>query len=311
MRKLIALAILLVVVAALYYGWSQLRPHPGDDSADPDSQTLLVPTTPAQPGQRTLELLGIPVTVTAAGDLVPDTRIKQLFDTFAGQNTEEPVDTWKQNILLPFSDQLPAPALAQLQELLNRYVEFNLALQLLPLEGAPDLAAVLTRVAELREHYLGKDVARQMYADWAALEDFTRQYIDIMTRNRDPAQAQTQLQALADTLPEPVRPRALSMFRHNDEEMSVPRIAKVNPEAYARMLQEQAAIALIETQLLFDEPSPEFMERYEEYVDAQRDVLKPDVDLREQQERLKTLRARYFSGADILRVETLDRAEAF
>lgn len=311
MRILTALAIALLAAVLFFYWLQPGTPDSTSEDAEPGEETLLIPASQNQAGQRTLELLDIPITVTAAGDLVPDTRIKQLFDTFADQHIEEPVDGWKQQILLQFSDQLPAPALAQLQELLNRYVEFNLALQLLPMEGAPNLSAVLQRVRELREHYLGKAVADTMYADWNELEAFTRQYLEIMTRNRNPEESQSQLETLAEALPEPVQQRALSMIRHSDEEVSVPRIAKVDPDAYSRMLQEQVAIALIETQLLFDEPSPEFMDRYEHYAEERQTLLKPDVDVREQLDQLKELRAKYFSGADVLRVETLDRAEAF
>lgn len=311
MRKFTVLA-MLAFAAVLLFFW--LPAEVDDNGQDPGAETAAPPssdTAASAPGERVITLLDIPIRVSASGDLVQDTRIKQLFDRFAAEHTEEPVDGWKQSILQTYADQLPAPALAQLQELLNRYVEFNLALQLLPLEGAPDLNGVLARVRELREHYLGKAASDSIYADWSALEKFTHQYLDIMTRNRDPAQSEAELEDLARALPEPVQERALSMIRHNDEEMSVQRIAKVDPVAYGRMLQEQAAIALIETQLLFDEPSPEFMERYEQYAQERQARLQENVDLRLQQDQLKDLRAKYFSGADQLRVETLDRAEAF
>lgn len=311
MRKFTVLA-MLALAAVLLFLW--LPAEVDDNDQDPGTETAAPPssdTAASAPGERVITLLDIPIRVSASGDLVQDTRIKQLFDRFAAEHTEEAVDGWKQSILQSYADQLPAPALAQLQDLLNRYVEFNLALQLLPLEGAPDLNGVLARVRELREHYLGKAASDSIYADWSALEKFTHQYLDIMTRNRDPAQSEAELEDLARALPEPVQERALSMIRHNDEEMSVQRIAKVDPVAYGRMLQEQAAIALIETQLLFDEPSPEFMERYEQYAQERQAQLQENVDLRLQQDQLKDLRAKYFSGADQLRVETLDRAEAF
>ena len=316
MRKFTVLAILALAAILLFF-WP---PAEVDDNGQDSGTDTTAPTSSdsaasdsaaSAPGDRVVTLLDIPIRVSASGDLVQDTRIKQLFDRFAAEHTEEAVDGWKQTILQSFAGELPAPALTQLQDLLNRYVEFNLALQLLPLEGAPDLNGVLARVRELREHYLGKAASDSIYADWSALEKFTHQFLDIMTRNRDPAQSEAELEKLARTLPEPVQERALNMIRHNDEEMSVSRIAKVDPVAYGRMLQEQAAIALIETQLLFDEPSPEFMERYDEYAQQRQSLLKENVDLRLQQDQLKELRAKYFSGADQLRVETLDRAEAF
>src|SRR5690606_12569967 len=109
-------------------------------------------------------------------------------------------------------NQLPAAAQAQLQELFSRYVEFNLALQLLPMEGAPNLAAVLQRVQQLRQHYLGNETAQLMYADWSALEDFTRQYLHIMAATTDPQAARAQLQSLAQQLPHTVQQRALGII---------------------------------------------------------------------------------------------------
>lgn len=311
MRKITVLAI-AVLAAVLLLFWL-----PGEIRNSDLYDTPTGFTTPDAsgnmplPGERVVMVQGIPIRVSVAGDLVLDTRIKQLFDRFAAEHTEDAVDGWKHTILGPYAGELPAPALRQLQDLLNRYVEFNLALQLLPLEGAPDLTGVLLRVKELREHYLGQAASDLVYADWVALEAFTHQYLDIMTRNRDPEQSQVQLETLAHALPEPVQERALSLIRHNDEEISVQRIAQVDPDAYRRMLQEQVAIALIETSLLFDEPSPEFMERYEQYAQERQTQLKSDVDLRDQQDQLDGLRAKYFSGSDLLRVETLDRAEAF
>ena len=310
MRKFTVLAIAALAAILLLF-WLPAKVHNGDTSGEVGAPSSDTTDSAATPGERVILLQDIPIRVSAAGDLVPDTHIKQLFDHFTAEHTEEAVDGWKQTILQQFADELPAPALAQLQDLLNRYVEFNLALQLLPLEGAPDLTGVLLRVKELREHYLGQTASQQIYADWVELEAFTHRFLDIMTRNRDPNQSEVELEQLARELPEPVQERALSMIRHNDEEMSVQRIAKVDPDAYRRMLQEQVAIALIETSLLFDEPSPEFMERYEQYAQERQTQMQDGVDLRLQQDQLNSLREKYFSGSDLLRVETLDRAEAF
>lgn len=309
MRKLIIMLVVVATAINLVYWLSR-----GDDTPSPVDETVsnrdgadeITTPTPA----RTVKLEGVPIQVSAAGELIVDTRIKQLFDLLASQNTEEPVDHWKHQILQQFQSKLPPAALAQLQDAFDRYVEFNLALQLLPMEGAPNLQAVLQRVQTLREHYLG-EYAAPMFDDWKALEDFTHQYLTLMTQNRDDSATLAQLESLATALPEPVQQRALNMIRHSAEDFAVDDMAALQPDAYARMLQEQAAVTLIETTLLFDEPSPEFMAQYEQYSEQKRDVLLSELSAQEQQEKLATLRREYFSGSDVLRVETLDRAEAF
>lgn len=309
MRKIILMLVVVATIINLVY-WLDRR---DDDISTVDeagaggerSATVSAPI-PA----RTVKLKGVPIQISATGELIVDTRIKQLFDLLASQNTEEPVDGWKHQILQQFSTKLPPTALAQLQDAFDRYVEFNLALQLLPMEGAPNLQAVLQRVQTLREHYLG-EYATPMFDDWKALEDFTQQYLTLMTQNRDDNATLAQLEALAAALPEPVQQRARNMIRHSAEDFAVDDMAALEPEAYTRMLQEQAAVTLIETTLLFDEPSPEFMAQYELYSEKKRDVLLSELSAQEQQEKLAALRREYFSGSEILRVETLDRAEAF
>lgn len=306
MRKLILMLVIVATLINLIY-WLARDKHP---------QTSSLPAEPGEsysaavPGERTIRLREVPLRVDADGNLMVDTRVRQLFDTLAAEHQEEPVDQWKHQVLQSFRDQLPAPALATLQEAFDRYVEFNLALQLLPMEGAPHLQAVLQRVQALRQHYLGP-YAASLYEDWSALEAFTQQYLAIMTQNRDDAASRQQLEALASQLPAPVQARARNMIRHSSEDFAVDDMASLEPEAYNRMLQEMAAVSLIETTLLFDEPSPEFMARYEQYSEQKRDLLLSELSETEQQQRLAELRQQYFQGSDVLRVETLDRAEAF
>lgn len=311
MRKIIIMLVVAATVINLIYWLARDK----DDQTQFDYAPAQESQTPAEDSSsversRTVELLDVPIRISASGELIVDTRIKQLFDTLARANTEEPVDHWKHQILQQFSSDLPAAAQAQLQEAFNRYVEFNLALQLLPMEGPPNLQAVLQRVQSLRAHYLG-DYAEPMYEDWSALEDFTHQYLAMMTQNRDDSATLDKLEDMADQLPEPVQHRAQNMLRRSAEYFAVDDMAALDPDAYARMLQEQAAVTLIESTLVFDEPSAEFMAQYEQYGEQKREVILSDLSESEQKEKLAALRREYFSGSDILRVETLDRAEAF
>ena len=259
---------------------------------------------------RIVRLLDIPLTLDTQNQLVVDTQVRQLFDLLASRNNDEPVDQWKHKVLQPFAKKLPAPALACLQDAFDRYVEFNLALQLLPMEGAPNLQAVLQRVQELRSHYLGV-YAEPMYADWGALETFTSDYLAIMTQQRDDRAARRQLEKLSSQLPQAVQARARNMIRHSAEDFAVDDMAALEPDAYARMLQELTAVSLIETSLLFDEPSSEFMAQYEQYSDQKRELLLTAPAEDKLIPALSALRHQFFQGSDILRAETLDRAEAY
>lgn len=308
MRKLVLMLVIAITIINLVYWLARDKP-PQTAPAHTDAPQSTAPSGKHIDG-RTVTLLGVPVRVNASGELIVDTHIRQLFDTLAIQHADEPVDHWKRQVLQSFQQDLPAPALATLQDAFDRYVEFNLALQLLPMEGAPHLQAVLQRVQTLRSHYLGH-YADPLYNDWSALETFTRQYLEIMTQQRDDKAARKQLETLASQLPEPVQARARNMIRHSAEDFAVDDMAILEPQAYTRMLQEQAAVSLIETTLLFDEPSAAFMGQYEQYSEQKRDLLLSDLPEAEQQQQLKALRRQYFQGSDILRVETLDRAEAF
>lgn len=309
MRKLVILLVVAATAINLIY-WLSRSPDAAKTPTTGNSTSSTTSPTPAEPASRTVDIRDIPLQISASGELIPDTRLKQLFDLIASENTEQPVDQWKHSILQQFSEDLPPAALAQLQDAFDRYVEFNLALQLLPMEGAPNLQAVLQRVQNLREHYLG-DIAAPMYEDWRALEDFTYQYLNIMAQQSDPTAAQDQLNALADQLPPAVQQRAHNMVNAAADDFAADSITGLDPESFQRMLQEMAAVSLIETTLVFDEPSAEFMAKYEQYGEQKRDVLLSDLSEAAQQEKLSQLRAQYFSGSEILRVETLDRAEAF
>ncbi len=310
MRKIILMLVVVATGINLIYWTSRSVHAPATTPTIRTEQSAAVSNGLPATQPTTIALLDVPIQVSASGELIPDTRLKQLFDLLALQQGNSPVDEWKHRILQNFADQLPATALAQLQDAFERYVEFNLALQLLPMEGVPNLSAVLQRIQSLRAHYLGH-YAAPMYADWSALEAFTWQYLNRMTQDRDDSATRLELEKLADALPAPVQERARNMLSASAEKFAVDDMASLQPDAYARMLQEQAAVALIETTLLFDEPSTEFMAQYEQYSEKRREIQLSDASAEVQQQQVMALRQQYFSGNDLLRVETLDRADAF
>ena len=61
----------------------------------------------------------------------------------------------------------------------------------------------------------------------------------------------------------------------------------------------------------FGEPSAEFMEQYHQYNSAKQRLQQQNAITSEDDPRLQQLRQEYFSGSDVLRVKTLDRAQMY
>ena len=75
--------------------------------------------------------------------------------------------------------------------------------------------------------------------------------------------------------------------------------------------EQMAAQALIQPDFTFGEPTAEFMAQYNEYTAAKQNLLQQGEIRSEDDPALEALRQRYFSGSELLRVKTLDRAEMY
>lgn len=297
MQKILVLIIALFLGLAFIY-WlaapsvsSQPEPTPTATSEEPVTDSTY------------LVLEGFSIELNASGNPVASPAMRTLFDSMATAMDEQPVDEWKHSILLPYQDQLSTQALQQLQTMLNHYVEYNLALQLFPMEGEPTLNAALSRLQHMRAHYLEEAGAVNLFSDWQKLEQFSNEAVALIRMESDPDKITQRLKAMVETLPASIQIRALTVVDNSQEIISIAAKPQSNPAELQQRAEQIVAASLIQPSFVFAEPSEAFREKYYQYKEAVADESSV--------EKIQTLRSHFFTGADKLRAETLDRFEQF
>lgn len=316
MKRILAIAAAAVMVAVGLFYWNTQTPSdsnsilvkPSDKAplARPSHTSPTKPeTTPyqAQIGETV-------ITVDARGNLVPAPEIRELFDQLAREQGQIPADLWKDSILEAHRNQLGDQAFEQLETLLDRYVEYNLALQMLPMDGVADLASALDRVQQIRDEYLG-DASNEMFSDWQQMESFTEQYISQVVNTRDVTQLQQTLQEQVYALPATVQPRAQKVLDQSQDLFQALPSSQADPATLRSIAEQTAALALVQPDFTFGEPTAQFMEQYTQYNAAKQDLQQQSAITSEDDPRLQQLRQEYFSGSEVLRVKTLDRADMY
>lgn len=259
---------------------------------------------------RSTRILDFELNLDARGNLVPGPEVRELFDAIARQQGQIPADQWKQSILDAYDEQLGPLAREQLQALLNRYIEYNLALQLLPMDGVASLRDALQRVQQIRSEYIGQDSAA-LFSDWQQVEAFTNQFVQQTMNYQDAAQLQQSLQEQVYSLPPTVQPRAQRILQNSEDLFTALGSGQPDPAVVKSIAEQVAALALVQPDFTFGEPSPEFMEQYHQYTRAKQALLQQGSIDSENAPQLEALRQQYFSGSDRLRVKTLDRADMY
>ena len=316
MKRILAIAAATVMAALGLFYWN--TPTPSDSNEivlDPDSDAAPVRpsnTSPAKPAATPYQAqIGETViSVDARGNLVPAPEIRELFDQLAREQGQIPADLWKDSILEAHRNQLGNQAFEQLETLLNRYVEYNLALQMLPMDGVADLASALDRVQQIRNEYLG-DASNAMFSDWQQVEAFTEQFVSQVVNTRDVAQLQQTLQEQVYALPPTVQPRAQKVLDQSRDLFQALTSSQADPATLRSIAEQTAALALVQPDFTFGEPTAQFMEQYTQYNTAKQNLQQQSTITSEDDPRLQQLRQEYFSGSEMLRVKTLDRAEMY
>ena len=250
------------------------------------------PQTASQPKPaeaNTVNVRGFPLSLDNNGALIPTPAIRQLFDQIAREHGETPVSQWKGNVLSQSKDALSPAAFEQLESMLNHYVEYNLALQLLPMEGPPGLSEALERVERLRKDYLGLTNAEGMFSDWVQLEQFSKDYLDLMLSEKNPIEVQHQLEEKIQTLPSTVQSRAQNVLDQSQELLSTLAVAVADPDGFKALAEQTAASALIQPNFTFAEPDPDFMRRYKEYQATREKLTQENPSPEKQAEALQHL----------------------
>ena len=123
---------------------------------------------------------------------------------------------------------------------------------------------------------------------------------------------QQSLQEQVYALPPTVQPNAQKVLDQSQDLFSaMAGSAQADTDVVQGIAEQMAAQALIQPDFTFGEPTAEFMAQYNEYTAAKQNLLQQGEIRSEDDVALEALRQRYFSGSELLRVKTLDRAEMY
>lgn len=319
MKRVLAIAacVALLTLAILFWGSiDEPKPQavPISENTPPAPMPSKTSPPPPESGapQSDVTINGFPVYRDSRGNLLPGPETRALFDSLARQQGQVPADLWKDSVLESYRSTLGDKAYAELETLLDRYIEYNLALQLLPMDGVASLADALEHVRQIRMEYLGQ-AAGAMFRDWQQMESFTRQFVQQVTNNtQDITQLQQALQEQVYALPATVRPNAQKVLDQSQDLLAaMAGSSQADADVVQGIAEQMAAQALIQPDFTFGEPTAEFMTKYNEYTGAKETLLQQGGIRSEDDPELEALRQRYFSGSELLRVKTLDRAEMY
>lgn len=150
------------------------------------------------------------------GNLVPEPDLLILFDFYLSALGEEPLDLLLSRIRQTLGDQLEGHALAQAQDLLQRYVDYRMALGDIEGSATPATSDGMASVSTLRERFqqvtaLRQELFSQAESDaFFQLDNVQDEYmLDRLAIEQDPylndQQRQQAIASLDQTLPEELR----------------------------------------------------------------------------------------------------------
>ncbi|KAA1172789.1 hypothetical protein FWJ25_13320 [Marinobacter salinexigens] len=257
------------------------------------------------------------------GNLLPTPELRRLFDFHLANLDREPLGLVLQRIQSALNTRLAEPAEAQALALLERYVDYRMAVGELQERLPGGVTMDGFDVAALRQRQAGLDALRQDYfgaAESAAffgrdqqLDDFTLARLEIEQNTLfDPDEKKRQLQILEQQLPENVqraRTRATinaDLYQQTDV---LKRTGASKTELYqlrAGALGETAATRLA----VLDEQQKLWQDRLSQYNHDKARIQQSGLSPTDRDKATESLRNRLFNGPEQLRVralETLDQ----
>jgi len=255
----------------------------------------------------------------AEHNLVVDLGVRDYFDYFLSAADRVGLDRATSLLLEDADRRLDQPALGQLQQLLQDYLDYRRARQVLmdPPQAPPRdphlqremLAQQARQLASLRRQYLDEAVVEAFFGAEEAYSRFLLDTFDVQLRgDLEPGARLRALEALRERLPAEAREsgqrqgRALGLQAEIDrllragvgeEQMRAFLALHYDPPAVERMLAEQREERL-------------WRSRYQAYREQLSALRRSDLGPGELAVRTAELRRRMFSGEELLRVEHYD-----
>lgn len=247
-------------------------------------------------GKHTLNLLG--------DTLLPTPTLVGLFNDWLSSTQSQRYEEWKPAALKE-ADRLPSAAREQLSRWLDQYVELNLALQLLAIQGEPSWDNILENVRTARSAYFS-DADAALFTDQIALENFTQSAVMTLGDSSDPLTTLAELRQSANTLPDIERGKVEKMLAQLSQRLEQNPTLTENAQAWNSLVQAQVAGTLETASVDLAESNADFLKRYNTYADTRNGLLQQGAT----EEQLRALRETHFTGAELLRAGTFDKALA-
>jgi len=253
--------------------------------------------------------------VDAQGNLVASIGVRRVFDYFLSTLGEEDLDTIKARIAAHLVEKLPPEAARQAWRLLNNYLDCQHALSELPLQSrdAKGVRAAMKQRQQLRQVWLGAEVADAFFGFEDALDNFTVARMEIMENpNLSDAEKQRQVMMLEQNLPAPILEAKQRLLAPVEVGKRVAALRESGAsEVEVRALREQTfgaeAAARFEQ---LDEERAQWDARYEHYSQRRADILASGLAEQDQQREIERLQQQLFDELEVRRVQALDRIGA-
>lgn len=256
------------------------------------------------------------LSVDAAGNLVMNAQVRNLFDYFLGTLGEESLPVIVARIRAYLRHALPATAAAQGEAALESYLAYREAMAALP-ASAPvaadsrelDTAALRAQKEQgkaLRARYMDAEMAAAFYADEDAYDSYTLARLDLM---RDASLSATEKAArstaLIDTLPPALQEsvRAASLYT-NLRDLTTDWQLRGGTATELRSIREAAVGAEAADRLeALDEQRAAWQSRVDDYLRARAAILAaPGLAGSEKDRQIADLRAQRFTPEEQLRL---------
>lgn len=254
-------------------------------------------------------------TVDGAGHFIPDRNALRLFDYFLSARGEESEDVLRGRILLhAIGGGLREPALSELAGTLDRYLAYRDAARAALATGSASPADLAARVAEMRglqRSLLGPELARAFYGDDSRIAEIDMQHLAVLRdKTMSPGDRQRAIAAIEAQLPpEIARARkdaaAPAALYHRTEAL---RASGASNDEIAALRRSEYGAGAAERLAALDRSRALWRDRLGTYRDEEKGLRASlgCTDCPAFRQAQEALRARHFSGTDLIRVRALD-----
>ncbi len=269
------------------------------------------------------ELIGLepkaPIAVDDDNHLIPDRRLRTLFDFHLANLDREPMDLVLSRLRASLNDRLTEPALSQALDILSQYVDYRLSLAELDQSLPPelddqgfDIKALRMRQQALqstRAEHFSAQAHEAFFGEEEQLDDYTLSKLEI---EQNPAltepQKTRQLAQLENALPDTVQQtRTRGMINAEVFEKAETMRSKGATDADVFQLRAQNLGETAATNLAqLDQQQQQWQQRLDHYQREKAGFATAGLSEQDRVAALRQLQQQLFSGPEQLRVRALD-----